>query len=111
MRYTRLWLQASIHVMDLDQSIYDANTESMLRHIDVGTAVDCSIKELTETVAKVVEFDGEIVCDSSKPDGARRKLMNLERLAGLGWRYSIGFEEGLTGISQWFLDNETVARL
>ena len=56
---------ASIHVMELDQNIYDANTKPMLSHINVGTGVDCSIKELTETIAKVVGFDGEIVWDSS----------------------------------------------
>ena len=96
---------ASIHVMNLDKSIYDDNTESMLSHINVGTGLDCSIRELVETVAKVVGFEGEVKFDTTKPDGAPRKLMNVKRLKNLGWEYSISLEEGLTLSYQWFLDN------
>ena len=97
---------ASIHVMDLDEAIYDENTEPMLSHINVGTGVDCTIKELVETVAKVTGFAGDIVWDTTKPDGAPRKLMNVERLAALGWRYSYDLETGLADAYQWFLDNQ-----
>jgi GDP-L-fucose synthase len=87
---------ASIHVMDLDKAIYDANTEPMLSHINVGTGVDCTIRELVETVAKVTGFSGNIVWDTTKPDGAPRKLMNVDRLAALGWQNAY----------QWFLANQ-----
>lgn len=97
---------ASIHVMELDKAIYDDNTESMLSHINVGTGVDCTIRELVETVAKVTGFKGDIVWDTTKPDGAPRKLMNVERLAALGWKYSYSLEEGLQNAYQWFLDNQ-----
>jgi len=97
---------ASIHVMNLAKNTYDANTEPMLSHINVGTGIDCTIKELVETVAKVVGFTGEIVFDSSKPDGAPRKLMNVERLKSLGWQYSVELEQGLTLAYQWFIDNQ-----
>jgi GDP-L-fucose synthase len=97
---------ASIHVMELDKTLYDANTEQMLSHINVGTGVDCTIRELVETVAKVTGFSGEIVWDSSKPDGAPRKLMNVDRLAALGWKYQYSLEEGLSHAFQWFLDNQ-----
>jgi GDP-L-fucose synthase len=97
---------ASIYVMNLAQDIYDENTEPMLSHINVGTGVDCTIRELVETVAKVTGFNGNIVFDSSKPDGAPRKLMNINRLANLGWRYQVGLESGLQGAYQWFLDNQ-----
>lgn len=97
---------ASIHVMNLEQSIYDANTEPMLSHINVGTGVDCTIRELVETVAKVVGFTGEVKFDASKPDGAPRKLMNVDRLKSLGWEYSVSLEEGLTLAYQWFIDNQ-----
>jgi len=97
---------ASIHVMNLDKNTYDANTEPMLSHINVGTGVDCTIKELVETVAKVVGFSGEIVFDTSKPDGSPRKLMNVDRLKSLGWQYSVELERGLTLTYQWFLDNQ-----
>jgi GDP-L-fucose synthase len=79
---------ASIHVMELDKSVYDENTEPMLSHINVGTGVDCTIKELVETVAAVSGFNGNIVWDLSKPDGSPRKLMDVSRLHALGWQYS-----------------------
>lgn len=97
---------ASIHVMNLDKSIYDVNTEPMLGHINVGTGVDCTIRELVETVAKVLGFEGDIKFDSTKPDGAPRKLMNVDRLKSLGWEYSISLEEGLCLAYQWFVENQ-----
>lgn len=97
---------ASIHVMNLDKTIYDANTEPMLSHINVGTGVDCTIRELVETVAKVVGFKGNIKFDSTKPDGPPRKLMNVNRLDSLGWRSSVSLKDGLTLAHQWFIDNQ-----
>jgi len=97
---------ASIFVMELDKATYEANTEPMLSHINVGTGVDCTIKELTETVAKVVGYTGKITWDTTKPDGAPRKLMNVERLKALGWQYSIALEPGLENAYQWFLANQ-----
>ncbi|MEL4245537.1 GDP-L-fucose synthase [Shewanella xiamenensis] len=98
--------KASIYVMNLDKEIYDENTEPMLSHINVGTGVDCTIKELVETVGKVVGFEGEIKFDSTKPDGAPRKLMNVNRLEALGWKYSVKLEEGLELAYQWFLSEQ-----
>ncbi|EAS65230.1 GDP-fucose synthetase [Photobacterium angustum S14] len=97
---------ASIHVMELDNETYQANTQPMLSHINVGTGVDCTIREMAETMAKVVGFDGDVVFDSNKPDGTPRKLMDVSRLADLGWRYSVSLEEGLTQTYQWFLANQ-----
>ena len=97
---------ASIFVMELDKPTYEANTQPMLSHINVGTGVDCTIKELTETVAKIVGFKGEIVWDTSKPDGAPRKLMNVDRLKALGWHYAIELEDGLRNAYEWFLANQ-----
>jgi GDP-L-fucose synthase len=97
---------ASIFVMELDQSTYADNTQEMLSHINVGTGVDCTIRELVETVAKVVGFEGSIAFDATKPDGAPRKLMNVSRLKDLGWQYSIDLEQGLANSYEWFLDNQ-----
>ena len=97
---------ASIFVMDLEQETYDENTQPMLSQINVGTGTDCTIRELVETVAKVVHYKGSIIFDSTKPDGAPRKLMNVERLKDLGWEYTISLEEGLTQSYQWFLENQ-----
>jgi GDP-L-fucose synthase len=63
---------ASIHVMESDKATYDENTEPMLSHINVGTGVDCTIRELVETVAKVTGFDGEIEFDATKPNQTRQ---------------------------------------
>ena len=97
---------ASIHIMDLEKSVYHEHTEPMLSHINVGTGTDCTIRELVETVAKVVDYKGKITFDSSKPDGAPRKLMNVSRLASLGWQYKTQLENGLSLSYQWFLANQ-----
>ncbi|WP_275957368.1 GDP-L-fucose synthase [Shewanella algae] len=97
---------ASIYVMNLAQTVYEANTEPMLSHINVGTGVDCTIRELVETVAKVVGFDGEIEFDVTKPDGAPRKLMDVSRLKALGWQAKIELEQGLALTYEWFLANQ-----
>ncbi|MEX5731138.1 GDP-L-fucose synthase [Providencia hangzhouensis] len=97
---------ASVYVMELDKKTYQENTQSMLSHINVGTGVDCTIREMAETMAKVVGFTGDITFDSSKPDGTPRKLMDVSRLKDLGWSYSIDLESGLTQTYQWFLQNQ-----
>lgn len=98
--------QASIFVMNLDRKIYQKETSPMLSHINVGTGIDCTIKELTETVAKVVGYQGKIEWDTSKPDGAPRKLMDVSRLARLGWKAQTSLEEGLTATYEWFLAHQ-----
>ena len=97
---------ASVHVMELNSETYQANTQPMLSHINVGTGVDCTIREMAETMAKVVGFEGEVVFDSTKPDGTPRKLMDVSRLSDLGWRYQVDLEVGLTKTYQWFLANQ-----
>ncbi len=101
---------ASIHVMNLSNDVYQANTQDMLSHINVGTGVDCTIRELVETVAKVVGFTGTISFDATKPDGAPRKLMDVSRLKDLGWHFSISLEQGLTKTYEWFLANQDYFR-
>jgi len=101
---------ASLHVLNLDSEAYQAHTQAMLSHINVGTGVDCTIRELAETIAKVTGFTGAIIQDTSKPDGAPRKLMDVSRLASLGWHYQIELEAGLRETYQWFLDNNLDVR-
>ncbi|RLJ21410.1 GDP-fucose synthetase [bacterium endosymbiont of Escarpia laminata] len=97
---------ASVHVMELDSETYQANTEPMLSHINVGTGVDCTIRELAETIARVAGFSSRLSFDSSKPDGTLRKLMDVSRLNALGWEASITLEEGLRDAYRWFLENQ-----
>ena len=97
---------ASVHVMELADESYQANTQPMLSHINVGTGVDCTIRELAETVARVVGFEGQVVFDASKPDGTPRKLLDVSRLKALGWQYSVSLEDGLQQAYAWFLANQ-----
>ncbi|WP_417779842.1 GDP-L-fucose synthase [Stutzerimonas xanthomarina] len=101
---------ASVHVMELDDETYQAHTQPMLSHINVGTGVDCSIRELAETIARVTEYQGELKFDSSKPDGTPRKLMDVSRLKALGWQSSISLENGLRDAYRWFVENQHQAR-
>lgn len=101
---------ACLHVMNLDIKTYQQHTQPMLSHINVGTGLDCSIRELAETMAKVVGFNGKLEFDASKPDGTMRKLMDVSRLKHLGWEAGISLEDGLQKTYQWFLDNQAAFR-
>lgn len=98
--------EASLFVLGLDHKTYSANTEPMLSHINVGTGTDVSIMELAQMVAKVTGFQGRITNDPSKPDGTLRKLMDVSRLADMGWRASVDLEEGLQDTYNWFMENQ-----
>ena len=101
---------ASIHVMELDDATYQANTQPMLSHINVGTGVDCTIGQLAQTIAEVTGFTGKLTFDTSKPDGAPRKLMDVSRLKSLGWQASISLEDGLKDAYDWYVTNVQQAR-
>lgn len=102
---------ASVHVMLLDEATYRAHTQPMLSHINVGSGVECTIRELAETVARVTGFQGRLVFDVSKPDGTPRKLMDVSRLKALGWQAGIGLEDGLRDTYRWFVEHRAEARL
>ncbi len=97
---------ASIHVQELAREVWLENTEPMLSHINVGTGVDCTIRELAQTMANVVGYKGRVVFDATKPDGTPRKLLDVTRLHQLGWYHEISLEAGLASTYQWFLENQ-----
>lgn len=97
---------ASVFVMNADVETYQANTETMLSHLNVGTGEDCTIAEMALTMAEVVGFEGEVVFDATKPDGTPRKLMDVSKLNALGWKHSISLKQGLTMTYEWFLANQ-----
>ncbi len=78
------------------------------QHINVGTGRDVTIKELTEKIAKVVGYDGEICWDTSKPNGTPRKVMNVDRMKSLGWEPKVGLYEGISRTYEWFKENVIV---
>ena len=73
--------------------------------INIGTGYDISIKELTEVIAKVVGYNGDIKWDTTKPNGTPRKVMNVDKLLGLGWKPKVDIVEGLTKTYEWFKEN------
>lgn len=103
--------EASLFVLDLPKDIYDANTQPMLSHINVGTGTDVSILELAQLVASVTGFSGRILTDPTKPDGTMRKLMDVSRLAQMGWRARIELADGVAETYRWFLASQADLRL
>lgn len=97
---------ACVHIMNLPLEQYQSVTQPMLSHINVGTGIDVTIRELAETVGKVVGFGGQLVFDNTKPDGAPRKLMDTDKLHRLGWRPRYDLESGLVNAYNWFLENQ-----
>ena len=94
---------ASVYVMNLPKDQYDQQTKPMQSHINVGYGSDITIAQLAQTVGKVIGYQGQIVFDSTKPDGAPRKLMDSSLLKTLGWQAKVNIEEGLNIAYQDFL--------
>lgn len=97
--------EASLFVLNLDKDTYQINTQPMLSHINVGCGYDVSILELAQIIAGVTGFAGKITCDTTKPDGTPRKLMDVTRLSTMGWKASIDLQDGIQETYDWFLNN------
>jgi GDP-L-fucose synthase len=95
--------QASLFVLELDEQIYQANTQTMLSHINVGTGKDVTIREMAEIMKEVVGYKGKLTFDITKPDGAPRKLIDITRLSNMGWEYSVDLRKGLEKAYDWYL--------
>jgi len=93
---------ASLFILELDEETYQANTQPMLSHINVGTGKDVTIREMAKTMKEVVGFKGELIFDTVKPDGPPRKLIDVSRLSNMGWKYSVDLKEGLIKTYNWF---------
>lgn len=100
---------ACVHVMELEEERYHTYTEPMISHINVGTGKDCSIRELAETISRITGYEGKVVFDITKPDGAPRKLLDVSRLNNLGWSAKIEIEEGLMDAYSWYVENNAKA--
>ncbi len=94
--------EACLFVMGLPKERYAAATRPMLSHLNVGTGTDVSILELAAAVREVTGFDGGIRLNPDYPDGAPRKLLDVSRLAGLGWRARTPLREGLAATYDWY---------
>ena len=96
---------ASVHVMNLDKATYDAHTQPMQSHINVGIGDDITIAQLAQAISQAVGYQGAIDFDPSKPDGSPRKLMDSSRLNALGWHAKVNLADGLTTAYHDFLDS------
>src|SRR5580698_5909349 len=100
--------EASVFLMNLDDTRYNSLlTENDPPLINIGTGEDVTIRELAETVAKVLGFKGDLVFDTTKPDGTPRKLMDVTRLHNLGWRHTTSLEQGIR--KTWDMVQDTLA--
>jgi GDP-L-fucose synthase len=95
--------QALLFILELDEQTYQTNTQPMLSHINIGTGKDITIKEMAETMKEVVGFEGELTFDTTKPDGAPRKLIDVTKLENMGWEYSVDLKDGLSKTYDWYL--------
>jgi len=101
-----------LHSEDLARAIFFAlDNYDEDNHLNVGTGVDVSIKELAIIIARFTNFQGGLIWDSSKPDGTPRKVLDVSRLKALGWRPQINLEQGIESTIKWFGENESVVRV
>ena len=102
--------QACVFIMAQPKAAIEKHTSPMISHINVGTGEDCSIAELAQLVKEVTGFKGNIVFDTSKPDGPPRKLLDVSRIRALGWRHKIPLRDGLKDAYDWYLANQDQLR-
>ena len=104
-------MAASVFVHNYDREVLSKSTQPNLSHINVGTGIDVTIKELAETIKNVVGFNGAIVFDQTKPDGTPRKLLNVEKLNQLGYVAPTSLRSGLKLAYRDFLQNSSNLRM
>ena len=97
-------------VLDCERDRYEEATGPNLNHLNLGTGTDITIAELAAMIGEITGFEGEIVHDTSKPDGTPRKLLDVSRVSELGWTAQIGLREGLEATYQWYLENQETLR-
>ena len=92
----------ALFVLDLPRTLYEDQTGPMQSHLNLGTGMDISILELAQLVADIVGYRGKIKTDPSRPDGAPRKLLDVSRLADLGWTAEVSLRDGIAATYEWF---------
>jgi len=97
--------QASLFVLELNRKTYKANTQPMLSHINVGSGVEVTIREVVKIMKEVVGFKGVVVFDTTKPDGSLRKLVDSSSIGRMGWFYNVELKKGLKDTYKWYQNN------
>jgi GDP-L-fucose synthase len=103
--YVEDMARASIHLMNLDKKTYKENTFPMSSHINVGTGIDYTIKEIAEIIKEVIGFKGSLIFDTAKPDGTPKKLLDSVLINKLGFKPQMSLREGLINSYKDFLEN------
>ena len=88
------------------KDIFSTSAEIRNTHINIGTGVDISIKDLAEMIKKIVGFEGELYFNTDKPDGTMKKLTDVSKLHGLGWKHTVELKDGITTMYQWYLSQQ-----
>ncbi len=115
--HVELWgtgtpLREFLYVDDMaDACVFLLENYSGEQHVNIGTGVEVTIKELAETVKRIVGYEGEIVWNKDMPDGTPRKLTDVTKLHGLGWKHKVDLEEGVKLSYDWFKENYKDARM
>lgn len=116
--FVELWgtgspMREFLHVKDMAESAVFCmlNYEDYTEHVNIGTGVDVTIKEVAEIVKKVVGYEGEIIWNTEKPDGTPRKLLDVSKINSLGWKYSIDIEEGIRMTYEELLKSHSLFKL
>jgi GDP-L-fucose synthase len=114
--YINVWGTGSakrefLHADDLaDACLFMLNSYDDLEHVNIGTGLDVSIKELAETLRDVIHPSAELRWDTSKPDGSPRKLLDVTKIHNAGWSHSISLADGIASTYEWFKANYSIAR-
>ena len=101
---------ASTYIMTLDTKILYEIISPMLSHINVGSGEEITIKDISYIIKDIVEYSGEIVFNMKMPDGTYRKLLDISKIEGLGWKPTINLQDGLRQTYNWFLENSEELR-
>ena len=99
---------ASIYIMGLDKRILEKEIKPMFSHINIGTGVDITIKDIAKIIKGIIGFRGEIIFNTRMPDGVKRKLLDTSKMQNLGWEYSISLKDGLKDTYSWYVENESI---
>jgi GDP-L-fucose synthase len=95
--------RASHHIMNMDKKLYSSYCSSRCSHVNVGSGTDIAIKELSEIIKKIVDYNGEIIFDKSKPDGNPRKFLDSELVNNMGFKSEISLNDGLKKTYEYFI--------
>ena len=101
---------ATVFIMNIDKIILDKEINPMVSHVNVGSGVDVSIKNVSKIIKEVVDFRGKVVFDTKMPDGTKRKLLDISKIESLGWKPAINLKDGLRQTYNWFLENSDELR-